>query len=248
MRQISGSVGLHGVNRKEDVRTIQELLNQVPHAEGGPLKELGEDGLCGRNTNGAIEKLQARKWGWHRVTTKVSPGDATWQLLLSYDHSSQPGSVQVPAVQQPPPELPKQVSRSFSIWIAARPGQLLDAANLYFLITDETNQTKALYYLGNLNPPPPLPQPLTWSLTIPPLLMTNEALGAADWSGDGILKEEGDAKHYTARLWIFPEVLQRHGVQVGLHSSVQTPEKTFSRSALSAPFRLIDSSAAVRAL
>jgi hypothetical protein len=29
MRQISGSVGLRGVNRKEDVRTIQELLNLV---------------------------------------------------------------------------------------------------------------------------------------------------------------------------------------------------------------------------
>jgi hypothetical protein len=85
MRQISGSVGLRGVNRKEDVRTVQELLNLVPHAEGEPLEELDEDGICGRKTNGAIEKLQARKWGWKRVTTKVSQGDVTLLLLLTYD-------------------------------------------------------------------------------------------------------------------------------------------------------------------
>jgi hypothetical protein len=107
----------------------------VPHDEGRPLQELDEHGVCGRKTNGAIEKLQARKWGWRRVTTKISQGDSTWQLLLSYDESSKPVSVQLPAVQQPTPEPPKQVSRSFSVWIAARPGERPTEKNLYFLVT-----------------------------------------------------------------------------------------------------------------
>jgi hypothetical protein len=244
MRMISGSVGLRGVNRKEDVRTIQELLNLVPHAEGGPLEELAEDGICGRKTNGAIEKLQARKWGWKRVTTKVSQGDPTWLLLLTYDQSSQA----IPAVQQPPPpEPPKQVSRSFSIWLSAHPGEHLNEKNLFFLITDMSNQTKALYYFGGISPPP-LPQPLTWSLTMPPTLMTSQAIGVADWAGEAILSEEGDLSRYTASLWVFPEALNRHGVKVGLHSSVQTPDNNFSRSQMSAAFRLVDASSAVQGL
>lgn len=244
MRQISAPVGLRGVNRKDDVRTIQELLNLVPHAQGGPLKELDEDGICGRQTNGAIEKVQARKWGWHRVTTKVSQGDGTWQLLLSYDQSSKPGQ----ADAAPPPDPPKQVSTSFSIWIAAHPGQLLDAKNFYFLITDQSNQTKALYYFGDIFPPPAMPQPITWALTIPPVVTSSRPLGVADWAGDAVLREEGDDQHYTADLWIFPEALNRHGVRVGLHSSIQRPDKTFSRSSSSAGFRLVDSSDAVRSL
>jgi hypothetical protein len=247
MRQISGSVGLRGVNRKDDVRTIQELLNLVPHAAGGPLEELDEDGICGRKTNGAIEKLQARKWGWQRVTTRVSPGDPTWQLLLSYDQPSQAAAVQAVA-PPPPPDPPKLVSRLFSVWIAARPSQRLDQKNLYFLVTDQSNQIKALYYFGGMNSPPPLQQPVQWGLTMPTTITTNQALGAADWAGDAVLSEEGDVNRYTASLWVFPEALARHGVQIGLHSSVQTPEKSFSRSQMSAPFRLVDSSASVQGL
>jgi hypothetical protein len=243
MRMISGAVGLRGVNRKEDVRTIQELLNLVPHAEGGPLEELAEDGICGRKTNGAIEKLQARNWGWKRVTTKVSQGDPTWLLLLTYDQSSQP----VPVVTPPPPDPPKLVSRSFFIWIAARPGQHLNEKNLFFLITDISNQTKALYYFGGIDPPP-LPQPLTWGMTIPTTVLTTQALGVADWAGDGVLSEEGDLTRYTANLWIFPENLNRHGVKIGLHSSVQTPDNNFIRSSMSAVFRLVDASSAVQGL
>jgi len=234
---------LRGVNRPEDVRTIQQLLNLVPHADGGPLQELDEDGICGRKTNGAIEKLQAGKWGWRRVTTKISPGDPTWQLLLTYDKSSPA----VPAVQQPPPDPPKQVSTSFSIWLSAHPGQRLDEKNLFFLITDMSNQVKALYYFGGIAPPP-LPQPLTWSLTIPTTILTSQPLGVGDWAGDAILSEEGDLTRYTASLWIFPETLNRHGVKVGLHSAVQTPTKDFSRSQMSAQFRLVDASAAVQGL
>ena len=231
------------MNRREDVRTIQALLNLVPHAEGGPLEKLVEDGICGRKTNGAIEKLQAKNWGWKRVTTKVSQGDTTWQLLLTYDQSAPA----VPAVQQPPPDPPKQVSRSFSIWLSAHPGEHLNEKNLFFLITDMSNQTKALYYFGGIDPPP-LPQPLTWGMTMPTTVLTTQALGLADWAGDGVLSEEGDLTRYTANLWIFPENLNRHGVKVELHSSVQTPGNNFSRSQMSAAFRLVDASSAVQGL
>ena len=188
MRQISASVGLHGVNRKDDVRAIQELLNLVPHADGGPLAPLKVDGLCGYKTNGAIEKLQARKWGWSHVSTKVAPASATWLLLLSYDQPAAPPAVPAAAVASPPlppaPDPPKQVSTSFAIFIAASPGQPLREPNFYFLITDMTDQSqKALYYFGNITPPP-LPQPLKWSVTIPMIVKTLQPLGAADWSGE----------------------------------------------------------------
>jgi hypothetical protein len=83
---------------------------------------------------------------------------------------------------------------------------------------------------------------------MPPTLMTSQAIGVADWAGEAILSEEGDLSRYTASLWVFPEALNRHGVKVGLHSSVQTPDNNFSRSQMSAAFRLVDASSAVQGL
>jgi hypothetical protein len=85
-------------------------------------------------------------------------------------------------------------------------------------------------------------------MTMPTTVLTTQALGLADWAGDGVLSEEGDLTRYTANLWIFPENLNRHGVKVELHSSVQTPGNNFSRSQMSAAFRLVDASSAVQGL
>ena len=44
-RKISASVGrMGGINRYEDVVTVQELLNHVPSNDGGPIPLLKVDG------------------------------------------------------------------------------------------------------------------------------------------------------------------------------------------------------------
>ena len=52
-------------NRPDDVRTIQEALNQVTvkGAVGGPMPFLKVDGICGPKTNGAIGKFQRTHFG-----------------------------------------------------------------------------------------------------------------------------------------------------------------------------------------
>jgi hypothetical protein len=56
--KIKGSVGVGGANRKEDVTTIQRLLNLISPDDGGPVPPLAEDGLCGPKTNAAILAFQ----------------------------------------------------------------------------------------------------------------------------------------------------------------------------------------------
>lgn len=56
---ITASVGLGGVNRADDVKKIQTLLNGVRPDRGGPVPKLVVDGLCGPLTRNAIRKFQA---------------------------------------------------------------------------------------------------------------------------------------------------------------------------------------------
>lgn len=75
MESIVSSVGLHGINRKEDVFIIQNLLKKkgFPH--------LKTDGLCGRNTVRAIIAYQ--RHFYHHPDGLVSPGKKTLELLSS---------------------------------------------------------------------------------------------------------------------------------------------------------------------
>ena len=66
---ISASVGRGGVNRPNDVRTIQAALNRLPPASGGPIRPLAVDGICGPKTIDAIQKFPSCKFssdklGW----------------------------------------------------------------------------------------------------------------------------------------------------------------------------------------
>lgn len=63
-KSISASVGEGGGNRPADVKTIQELLNQIPTSKGGPQPLLAVDGLIGPKTIGAIRNFQKFHFGW----------------------------------------------------------------------------------------------------------------------------------------------------------------------------------------
>jgi hypothetical protein len=49
-RRITASIGLGGVNRKDDSMTVQDLLNKVPADQGGPRSKalaFGAAASCG---------------------------------------------------------------------------------------------------------------------------------------------------------------------------------------------------------
>lgn len=73
--KISRSVGQGGINLKEDVLTIQGLLNLIDVASGGPLPPLAEDGIVGPKTLSAIRHFQQ----FHHLVTdgRVDPGGPT---------------------------------------------------------------------------------------------------------------------------------------------------------------------------
>jgi len=72
---IGAAVGVGGKNKADDVRTVQDLLNGVPAASGGPLLPLAVDGRIGPKTIGAILRFQKAQFGW--ADGRVDPGGPT---------------------------------------------------------------------------------------------------------------------------------------------------------------------------
>jgi hypothetical protein len=85
-QSISASVGrMGGKNVPDDVITVQQLLNQVPIAQGGVPKPLDVDGLCGPKTIDAIQKFQLHHYGWKGADGRVDPGGPTLAKLNEFD-------------------------------------------------------------------------------------------------------------------------------------------------------------------
>lgn len=82
-RFISGSVGVGGVNLKEDVRVIQEMLNRVPPGSSGPSPLLDTDGLVGPITIGAIRNFQQANLGFQ--DGRVDVNNKTIAKLNTFD-------------------------------------------------------------------------------------------------------------------------------------------------------------------
>jgi hypothetical protein len=77
---ITASVGLGGVNRPDDVKKIQELLNDVRPEKGGPTPKLVVDGMCGPLTRAAIRNFQIRQQLAVK-DSRVDPAGPTLQQL-----------------------------------------------------------------------------------------------------------------------------------------------------------------------
>lgn len=80
--RIMASVGVGGANRADDVRTVQQLLNDVSPARGGPVPVLVVDGLCGPKTNTAIRNFQTKQQ-LPVVDSRADPDGPTMQALNS---------------------------------------------------------------------------------------------------------------------------------------------------------------------
>ena len=72
---IRAAVGQGGRNDRDDVRTVQTLLNDVAPSSGGPTPKLAVDGLIGPKTISAISKFQQQRLGF--ADGRVDPGGRT---------------------------------------------------------------------------------------------------------------------------------------------------------------------------
>jgi putative chitinase len=75
-----GSVGVAGRNARDDVKTIQILLN-MNLGKLIPLAPLGVDGRIGSNTNAAIAEFQRRVVGQAKPDGRIDPRGATLRAL-----------------------------------------------------------------------------------------------------------------------------------------------------------------------
>jgi len=80
-RSISASVGLSGINRKDDSIAVQELLNRVPPDQGGPVPLLGVDGLPWQKTIAAIKHFQKVRGILKVPDGRVDPNGPTLKAL-----------------------------------------------------------------------------------------------------------------------------------------------------------------------
>jgi hypothetical protein len=78
MKTIMASVGHGGLNRTDDVRLVQALLNR--HIQP-PQRPLVVDGVISSRTIAAIAAFQRRVLNMHRPEGRIQPGDRTMAAL-----------------------------------------------------------------------------------------------------------------------------------------------------------------------
>lgn len=215
MKKITASVGLKGVNHKDDVRVVQQLLNLVPHEKGGPPVDLEADGICGRRTNGAIEKVQAKAWGWRKVTARVEPDGPTLALLNAYAPEPaqvEPARIGLPALPElpPVPPAPRVLSSTFLVLVnAQRRGEQLQDHGFHVDINDSVNHRRAIYFWVPTGRSVSLVDPNSVKRWIGEggLVTTPQPLGAEDRAGEcgyhGIVR----GRSFLSNLMIRPSAL-----------------------------------------
>ncbi len=85
---IQFAVGVGGKNLRDDVGRIQEALNRVPVAQGGPAPPLAVDSWIGPNTCGAIKKFQVYHFGPAKADGRVDPNQYTIAKLREFQTAS----------------------------------------------------------------------------------------------------------------------------------------------------------------
>jgi hypothetical protein len=149
-RQISASVGrLGGVNRQDDVVTVQALLNQVTPADGGPTVLLVLDGKCGPKTIKAIQIFQLKHFGWPGADGRVDPDGPTLARLNTFDQTA--------PIPQPAPTPQPQALPTSTQFVIHRMGSATSFVpvdrELFFHITDMINGLIGIYWFKEIQQP-----------------------------------------------------------------------------------------------
>lgn len=133
MVTISASVGQNGVNRPEDVKKVQTLLNQNRHLSDHP--EITEDSISGPKTIGAIRNFQRKVVGMNNPDGRVDPGGKTITALNTGAISGNKPAKPPPA---PSPETPTPVpgkspgNVTFTFPLKKRPNLSYKTGGRYF--------------------------------------------------------------------------------------------------------------------
>jgi hypothetical protein len=143
MVQISGSVGVGGQNRREDVLVVQALINnKLPF----PLKPLDVDGVCGDLTKFAITEYQRRNLsglGMTRPDGRVDPGGATFRSLSNGTNIGPAPTPPSPPAPVPPDNTPHVPASDVS-----RPPKMRELAWRY-LLAFTRNHEGAVFHMYN---------------------------------------------------------------------------------------------------
>jgi hypothetical protein len=130
MPAITAAVGHGAPNRRNDVVTVQTLLNQHL-GELTPLAALSVDGICGMKTVNAIREFQRRVVHLHHPDGRVDPNGVTFQKLC-----------QSPSV--PPPV---RRARRYRIRTVAGGGlSVFVGASVTTFQVEDTEVQQAVYY------------------------------------------------------------------------------------------------------
>lgn len=112
---ISSSVGLRSTNLAFDVTKIQNALNRITPAYGGPMPPLVPDGACGPKTTEAIQKFQLKQFGWSGMDGKINPHGETLARINAILAKPQEPS---PAVYPPDaPEVNEVLDRTMTVYL-----------------------------------------------------------------------------------------------------------------------------------
>lgn len=149
------------LNLSEDTKTVQQLLNNVPVAEGGPSPLLEDDGKCGPLTKDAIKKFQWKQFGWKGTDGRVDPDGPTMAKLNEFDKKA------APPVPPPPPQptLP-EATDFFIIHMSGKKVAVGAQEDLFFLVADIKNNNLAVYWIDTARRGKPevmVPQGNNWS-------------------------------------------------------------------------------------
>lgn len=145
---ISQSVGINSVNSANDVRVIQDALNRVTPAQGGPSPLLVVDGACGPKTKNAIQQFQLKQFGWSGADGKINPGGQTITRL----NQLVGGSGRPADSGDAPVTLSDETAND--IFKAAMTGGLITAQK--WIRAAQFNLDMALVHVDMLNTPSPL--------------------------------------------------------------------------------------------
>jgi len=135
---ISATVGKFGVNRMNDVAEIQQVLNNVPIAQGGPVIPIPVNGFCGEQTKAAIKSFQLFHFGVDGADGRVDPNSQSVKRLAQFQGPTRQTPIELPVTE-------------FNIRASAD--------DRFYEVRPASGDSTAVYWIGM----PPVPaRPMLW--------------------------------------------------------------------------------------
>lgn len=179
-RTIQQSVGRNGANRHEDTKLVQQLLNSVPLAVGGPDPKLAVNGICDDRTQSAIFDFEFKNWGHKGADGRVEPSSVTLKMLQIYEETAE--DLKQPAAIPEPPAAHKTAKFLVRPAVAKTPFGQQDT-DWFFEVKSVPYQHTGIYYLQRPGSVCPLELPQRFNKK-GRLVKTKFAHSPFDFSGD----------------------------------------------------------------